>query len=406
MDNNNYDNYDNGNGDYLSPELENRAPYGDDPYAGSYDNGQYENMNGSYDNSRFTSANGTYDNNQYGDMNGTYDNNQNWNMNGSYDSNQFGNQSWNMNGAYDNTFDRYYAGMPGGQPVGKNGKPIPNHFAMKMVFSIIEIFISFIFGILALVFTVQQDTAYKNGDWERFKKKKTLSTVMLWIGLVAGITTIVLYCAVWARTFSKQQEELRNLYNSASDGSDAYDSDGYYYDDTDSADGTKSKYPTGDSTLVLDETESLTVNGASVTVPMDVKSFVSATGISTEDDLETTQIEAEYDELMYIAGNDGVYSMIDVYNTSSEDDFGINGYVGGLLLDYGSGETMPFEWRGITQDSSIDDMYSILGTPDEATDYSETTEFTYYAGPGWVTFEFDNDGRMSEFWLSDYESLQ
>ena len=187
---------------------------------------------------------------------------------------------------------------------------------------------------------------------------------------------------------------------------DAYDSDGYYYDDSDDINGNESSYPSGDSTFVMDETENITVNGASVTIPMDVKSFIAATGITMEDDLETTQIEAGYDELLYMDDDACGYSMIDVYNTSSADDFAINGYVGGLLLDYGNGETMPFEWHGLTQDSSIDDMYDILGTPDEATDYSETTEFTYYAGPGWVTFEFDEDGKMSEFWLSDYELLQ
>ena len=366
MDNNNYDNY-------TSPELDNNAPYGDDPNSGnSYDNNAYgTNLYGSD-----TYGSNSYDNNAYGQYNGSY--------NGSY--------------GYNNS---YYNNNQGGKPVNKNGKPIPNNFGMKLTFSIIEIFTCTLFGILALVFTVLQNNAYKMGNWEDFKSKRKISNIMLWIGFafsLLGVIIIILAIVFFVNVGDGYLDDFVNEIENGYEYDYDYDNDFDFDDDT--------AYPDSGSTLQLKAAgEDMTVGGVSVTIPTDVRTFLSATGITMEDDLEQTQLEGDYDELYYFSEEYNNYSMIDVYNTSDNDDYVINGYVGGIKLDYEEAGAPSFEWRGITEQSSEDDVYAALGNPDDKEDYDDSVEITYYGGSGWVSFSFTPDGKMIDFWLSNYEAL-
>ena len=116
-------------------------------------------------------------------------------------------------------------------------------------------------------------------------------------------------------------------------------------------------------------------------------------------------IDKDSDISKYFSEEYNNYSMIDVYNTSDNDDYAINGYVGGIKLDYEEAGAPSFEWRGITEQSSEDDVYAALGNPDDKEDYDDSVEITYYGGSGWVSFSFTPDGKMIDFWLSNYEAL-
>lgn len=388
MDNNNYnDNYNNGynndssnnnysGGDYLPPESD----------GSSYDNNQ--NGSSQYDGAAYNSNQySSYDADGYG-MNNPYNN--------PYSGNPYGGSAYGNN--------MYGQGQP---PVDKSGKEIPNNFGMKLTFSILEIFTCTLFGILGLVFTIQQNTAYKNGEWEAFKSKRKLSNIMLWIGFGFTMLWLIVFIVLMVGIFSFKDEFISALDDN--DYSYDYDYDDYDYDDIDDYDydgSSDSDYPTGDSTLQLETPEDITIGGVAVTIPTDVKSFLSATGITMEENLEASKLDGNYDDMYYFSDDYNNYSLIDIYNTSENEDYAINGYVGGIKLDYEEAGTPSFEWRGLTEQSSIQDMYDKLGNPDDAVDYDESTEFTYYGGAGWVEFEFDDDGKMLSFWMTDYESLQ
>lgn len=367
MDNNNYNDNNNnyGGGDYLPPESDGTG----------YNNIQQ----------------GSYDSERYG-MNNPYDQGTDaYGFNNPYMNNGYSGSSYSS---------MYNQSMP---PVDKNGKEIPNNYGMKLTFSILEIFTSTLFGILGLIFTIQQNTAYKNGDWAEFKSKRKISNIMLWIGFGFTMLSVILVIVMVIGVFS-YRSEYNSILNDHS-----YDND-YTYDDSDysgiyDSSRSDSDYPTGNSTLMIAETETITIDGMQATIPTDVKSFLAATGITTTEDLSTTMLDGDYDDFFYFSDDDYNYSFIDIYNTSDNSDYAINGYVGGIKLEFDSESAPSFEWRGITEQSSIQDMYDKLGNPDDASDYNSTTEFSYYGGAGWLSITFDADGKMTEFWLNDDEAI-
>ena len=331
MDNNNYnDNYNDGynndssnnnysGGDYLPPESD----------GSSYDNNQ--NGSSQYDGAAYNSNQySSYDADGYG-MNNPYNN--------PYSGNPYGGSAYGNN--------MYGQGQP---PVDKNGKEIPNNFGMKLTFSILEIFTCTLFGILGLVFTIQQNTAYKNGEWEAFKSKRKLSNIMLWIGFGFTMLWLIVFIVLMVGIFSFKDEFISALDDN--DYSYDYDYDDYDYDDIDDYDydgSSDSDYPTGDSTLQLETPEDITIGGVAVTIPTDVKSFLSATGITMEENLEASKLDGNYDDMYYFSDDYNNYSLIDIYNTSENEDYAINGYVGGIKLDYEEAGTPSFEWRGLTE---------------------------------------------------------
>lgn len=112
----------------------------------------------------------------------------------------YGNPYGQMNQPYGYlSYDQQYQqGMGYGMdiaPFDQNGKPIPNRFAMKLTFSILEIiacnFVSIICGILGCIFTVKANTAYRERRWEDFKSSAKASAIALWIGF--GFTILVAF---------------------------------------------------------------------------------------------------------------------------------------------------------------------------------------------------------------------
>ena len=375
MDNNNYN-----NGDYSAPQQDNP-------------NNQY-NTNGQYD-----------ANNQY-----------QYNTNGQYDAN--GQYQYNINGQYYGKGQ--YNGYNNGQgPVDANGKPIPNNFGMKLTFSIlVTIFLSRIFGILSIVFTCQQNSAYKEGRWDDFKNKKKLSNVFLWIGLVVGVLLFILSIALFGvavkETFDMvDYYEYSYSYDDDEDEDDRHSSDRHNDDEEDdmatsdveeedtldSSDG----FTYGESAFDFEQVEYITINGSEVGVPMSVQEFIDITGYRDYDvDVETLDLDAHNGgELVYIDDENG-YSLIDIYNGTDDTIKAIDGVIGGIKLDFEyTTSPIQFNYRGITNDSTIDDVLAVFGEADTRYDSEYGVELSYYTTNGWVEFDWDEYGDMTSIWIEN-----
>ncbi len=100
-------------------------------------------------------------------------------------------------------------GMP---PMGPNGTPLKNNYAMKLTFSILEIIsccignvVTLAMGIVACIFTSKANTSYKQGKTEDFKSQSKTATICLWVGLgflVLELIFIIVASALDAGTVS------------------------------------------------------------------------------------------------------------------------------------------------------------------------------------------------------------
>lgn len=402
MDNNNYS-----NGDYTAPEFGSGSGNGSD-------NSQY-NTSGEYTSSQYNAydqygTSGQYNANAQYNTDGQYGADNQYNMNGQY----YTNGQYNQAGQYNMNGQQYQYNNGYGQgPVDNNGRPIPNNFGMKLTFSIlITIFLSKIFGILSIVFTCLQNKAYKEGRWDDFKNKRKLSNVFLWIGLILGIIMFVVSIVFAGAIFKEVYNALGDY-----DYSDDYDYDyDYDYDDSDddfdyddAADtDSESDYVYGNSTFDFDAVEDMTINGAAVSVPMSVTDFIAATGFDTytEGDLDTYDLSSHNGgELIYI-DDENKCSLIDIYNGSDDDIKAIDGTIGGIKLDFeDTSSPIQFEYKGITNDSSIDDVLDVFGEADTRYNGEYSTELTYYTTNGWLEFDWDTDGEMISIWLENYSEI-
>ncbi len=402
MDNNNYS-----NGDYTAPEFGSGSGDGSDNSqyntSGQYTGGQYN----AYDQH---GTSGQYNANAQYNTDGQYGADNQYNMNGQY----YTNGQYNQAGQYNMNGQQYQYNNGYGQgPVDNNGRPIPNNFGMKLTFSILlTIFLSKIFGILSIVFTCLQNKAYKEGRWDDFKNKRKLSNVFLWIGLILGIIMFVVSIVFAGAIF----KEVYNAFGDY-DYSDDYDYDyDYDYDDSDddfdyddaSDTDSESDYVYGNSTFDFDAVEDMTINGAAVSVPMSVTDFIAATGFDTytEGDLDTYDLSSHNGgELIYI-DDENKCSLIDIYNGSDDDIKAIDGTIGGIKLDFeDTSSPIQFEYKGITNDSSIDDVLDAFGEADTRYNGEYSTELTYYTTNGWIEFDWNTDGEMISIWLENYGEI-
>ena len=151
-------------------------------------NGQSNGMNGQ---NVYGQANGMNEQNVYGQSNGMNGQNVYGQANGMNEQNVYG-QPYGMNGqnvyGQPNGMNMY---GQGNMPMGDNGKPLKNHFGLKLTLSILQIIscnlLSLICGIIACVNTVKANNSFKQGRWEAFKSSAKAATLSLWIGLAGFI---------------------------------------------------------------------------------------------------------------------------------------------------------------------------------------------------------------------------
>ena len=153
----------------------------------------------------------------YSQPQGSYDPNANVysQPQGSYDPNA--NAYSQPQGNYDPNAYASYNTTPAAV-VDEMGNPLKNNFVMKLVFSILEILtvfgcnvISCALGVVGLVFNLKANKAYKAGDGEGFKKAKKTSSLMLWIGLGAGILGIIIMILVFVITGTVIKDAAEDL---------------------------------------------------------------------------------------------------------------------------------------------------------------------------------------------------
>lgn len=399
MDNNNFN-----NGNYSAP--------GSDP--NQYSQNQFDSFGGDINANNNVNNAGSYNGFSSGfsdPYTGSYDPN---NQNGG--ANVYGDPS--LNGFSDPNM--YGTGYASDLPVDALGKPIPNNFGMKLAFSIVEIFFSLIFGVLALVFTCQQNTAYKERRWEEFKSKRKLSNIFLWIGLgisvISTVAIVIFLFSFFSVTSSSSSSSNNNYsydYNYDDDDDKEDDDDDYFdYDDYDSY--GDDDYDFGsykDKKITLSATaESITINDVEYTFPMKASDFLSQSGIITEEDFNNYYVNKESSELLYFSDEYGCYNMVEVENTSDQQMLACDCVITAIKFekdDYGDAYKAPvIDWRGLSIGSSVDDVLEVLGAPGDydsyyVSDYDGSLNITYYAEDGgWIDVYFDENEEVEELWIS------
>lgn len=168
-----------------------------DPYgqtSGSYNlNGKQYNYGDAYQGD--ASQGDSYQNNQ----GGSYQNNQG----STYQSGAYGNS---QNNAYQTSQNTSYqtGGYQSGSPYAAN-KPANEKeppFTLYIVFSVIEMFFSAIFGIIALVCSILGMQQYQKGDYSGGRGKLKAAKIILIIGMVCGILAILIICIAFIMTSS------------------------------------------------------------------------------------------------------------------------------------------------------------------------------------------------------------
>ncbi len=270
------------NNDYCAPEQEqnNSSDYGN-PY--NYSNTSYENPN--YSNPNYT--NNPYGQNPYGQS--------------PYGQNQYG--------------QNQYANL-GGVMVDDKGRPLKNHFALKLVLSIIMILMCCfsplvsILGIIGLVFTCMANSAYNQGNPHEFKTKDKVSTILLSIGGVIAALIIILYVVVIAFTFTNNDfwEMYGDIYDEVYSEmyGDLYGDDweDEIWGNTDYSGSITEEYPGTNLTPLVEGFNQFTYNGMAYEVPMSYNTFLGM-GYTLEAFDETIVFEAgDYEAYEFIISDD------------------------------------------------------------------------------------------------------
>lgn len=108
-------------------------------------------------------------------------------------------------------------------PVGPDGQPLKNNYAMKMVFSILEILcccmgnvVTLAMGIVGCIFSSKANKSYQQGDGQNFKSQSKTANICLWIGLGFVVLQLIVTVISFAIDAGKSTST-----NSAAGGADA-----------------------------------------------------------------------------------------------------------------------------------------------------------------------------------------
>lgn len=338
-------------------------------------------------------------------------------------------------------------GMGGTPPTGKNGKPLANHFGMKMTFSILEILcccgcniVTMIMGILGCVFSTQANTAYKQGSWDEYKSKARMATIFLWIGLGIGVVYLGMFAYEW--TAGGYSDIFWDAYYEAlgeTDVSSTRDDPGYQFDDTDDYDydysyndddsqdsedtsdsgagGTEAA--SGDDTapaVPLDVVPgdgftdpSITIEGVYIQLPLSYPELVAlGFSIDTEDEEYIANKSEYYYPTMY--GPDGedvgyVYLGNETEGPLALKDCVVFGFwFSSSYLDY-EDVSVSFS-NGLTEDATKEDFFKAFGDPDEVYE-SDTNDYQSYQ---WYNhsdeyYDMDENSISVEFWDGELDDL-
>ena len=290
-------------------------------------------------------------------------------------------------------------------PLDRKGRPLKNRFGMKMVFSVIELFFATLWGVLGLIFTCMANNAYQKRDWDGFKSKSRLASIMLWVGFVVCLIEVAVL-GVFISSFSMLG---KNYHTSSS-----------YVEEVPAVEGPVVDEPvvdeeqtSGESTAKADfpapeEYNTFKMNGMALTVPSKVSDYVKVlkeSGYEFTDDFKKAKLEPHDASYFDFVNKDGyIVGFVEVYNTTEEQMDATAGMVGGIYIDVNFDDIIQIDYMGrLDNNSSAQDYIDIFGMPNSADeDYGY---YQWYTEEGWISIDL-KDGELDSFTVYAYEGLR
>ena len=290
-------------------------------------------------------------------------------------------------------------------PLDRKGRPLKNRFGMKMVFSVIELFFATLWGVLGLIFTCMANNAYQKRDWDGFKSKSRLASIMLWVGFVVCLIEVAVL-GVFIGSFSMLG---KNYHTSSS-----------YVEEVPAVEEPVVDEPvvdeeqtSGESTAKADfpapeEYNTFKMNGMALTVPSKVSDYVKVlkeSGYEFTDDFKKAKLEPHDASYFDFVNKDGyIVGFVEVYNTTEEQMDATAGMVGGIYIDVNFDDKIQIDYMGrLDNNSSAQDYIDIFGMPNSADeDYGY---YQWYTEEGWISIDL-KDGELDSFTVYAYEGLR
>lgn len=290
-------------------------------------------------------------------------------------------------------------------PLDKKGRPLKNRFGMKMVFSVIELFFATLWGVLGLIFTCMANNAYQKRDWDGFKSKSRLASIMLWVGFAVCLIEVAVL-GVFISSFSLLG---KNYHTSSSYVEEVPTVEEPVVDEP----VVDEEQTSGESTAKADfpapeEYNTFKMNGMALTVPSKVSDYVKVlkeSGYEFTDDFKKAKLEPHDASYFDFVNKDGyIVGFVEVYNTTEEQMDATAGTVGGIYIDVNFDDKIQIDYMGrLDNNSSAQDYIDIFGEPNSADeDYGY---YQWYTEEGWISIDL-KDGELDSFTVYAYEGLR
>lgn len=290
-------------------------------------------------------------------------------------------------------------------PLDRKGRPLKNRFGMKMVFSVIELFFATLWGVLGLIFTCMANNAYQKRDWDGFKSKSRLASIMLWVGFAVCLIEVAVL-GVFISSFSLLG---KNYHTSSSYVEEVpaveepvVDEPVVDEEQTSGESAAKADFP------APEEYNTFKMNGMDLTVPSKVSDYVKVlkeSGYEFTDDFKKAKLEPHDASYFDFVNKDGyIVGFVEVYNTTEEQMDATAGMVGGIYIDVNFDDKIQIDYMGrLDNNSSAQDYIDIFGEPNSADeDYGY---YQWYTEEGWISIDL-KDGELDSFTVYAYEGLR
>ena len=269
-------------------------------------------------------------------------------------------------------------------PTDSGGRTLKDRFALKLTLAILLLLLSPLFGLLAIVFTCLQHSAYTQGKWKEFRKRKAPATVFLILeyftgfALVGFVIAIVLYAYSNENLYRAIEEELLSDNGSISAILEEVDDIEY---------------------LELADSHSFTYNGMEFELPAQASEILETYDLYAEDHVSSETIDSlDYENIYF--GTDYESCMF-VENPGDEEIDITDGIVNGFYFSLCEGDS--FSWAGrITENTGAEDAAELLGEP--TYEYEDSDDWLYcewYMEDGWIQLIYIDD-RLSSVYYELY----
>lgn len=196
-----------------------------------------------------------------------------------------------------------------------SGTPMQNHFVIQLVFAIVEILlcvfspVTMVLAIIALVFAVQANSAYKTRKEIDFQVKSKVANILLIVGgafAAFSVVLLVLIASLFVTTFHSVMHEVGQIYNG---DVDAFVEDifGDYENRPDSGAYTENLHE-GDVPLA-DGFDTFSMDGRTYSVPMSYEDFMKM-GFVMDKRYDTLILEPGEYEAISINHEDGSMQLL------------------------------------------------------------------------------------------------